>query len=237
MPATSTDEALAAASAAMVEGIDATSTVHVLLADSVRLLGADAGGILVRPEQSGLELLAASSHKAAELEIHQANIAAGPCFDAVETGAHIKALGMSEIERRWPDFASSMQTASFHGVHALPMTWHRRAFGGLNLFWRTPTELSEHDARTAQALADTCTLAIMQSNDGDAGARLTAGVRAALSGRVVIERAKGVLAYLNDIDMASAFVRLVQLSEESGRSLNATATDIVSSTYTRGDRT
>ena len=223
MPARSTSQALAAASAAMVGGVDAASTVHVLLADVVRLLGAATGGILVRADGDGLELLAAHSHAATELEIHQANSGSGPCFDAVKTGRHIKALGLSDIETRWPDFAPSMQAAGLGGVHAIPMTWHGRALGGLNLFWRTPTDLSGDEARTAQAFADTCTLAIMQSNDGDDDSALSSRVRAALSGRVTIERAKGILAYQRDLDMAGAFARLIQLSEESEQPLSTTA--------------
>ena len=232
MPARSKSQALAAASAAMVGGVDAASTVHVLLADVVRLLGADTGGILVRGDGDGLELLAAHSHEATELEVHQANSASGPCFDAVKMGRHIKALGFSDIESRWPDFAPSLRAAGFGGVHAIPMTWHGRALGGLNLFWHTPTELSEDEARTAQAFADSCTLAIMQSTDGDHDAVLNARVRAALSGRVTIERAKGILAQLNDLDMAGAFARLIELSEESEQPLSITAADLVATAYT-----
>ena len=233
MPARSTSQALAAASAAMVGGVDAASTLHVLLADVVRLLGADTGGILVRGDGDGLELLVAHSHEATELEIHQANSATGPCFDAVKMGRHIKALGFGEIESRWPDFAPRMRAAGFGGVHAIPMTWHGRALGGLNLFWRTPTELSEDDAGTARAFADTCTLAIMQSSDGDDDSALSSRVRAALSGRVAIERAKGILAQLHDLDMAGAFTRLIELSEQSERPLSATAADLITSTYSR----
>lgn len=227
MPARSTSQALAAASAAMVGGVDAASTVHVLLADVVRLLGADTGGILVRADGDRLELLAAHSHAADALEIHQANSSSGPCFDAVKTGKHITALGISDIESRWPDFAPSMEAAGFSAVHATPMTWHGRALGGVNLFFRTSTDLSEDDARVAQAFADTCTLAIMQSSEGDEDARLVAHVRAALSGRVAIERAKGVLAQLHDLDMAGAFIRLIQLSEESGQPLSTTANHLI----------
>jgi GAF domain-containing protein len=216
----------------MVDGVDAASTVHVLLADVVRLLGADTGGILVRGTGDGLELLAAHSHTATELEIHQANSASGPCFDAVKTGRHITALGLEDIARRWPDFAPSMRAAGFGGVHAIPMTWHGRALGGLNLFWRTPTDLSEDQARTAQAFADSCTLAIMQSSDGDEEAQLTSRVRAALSGRVAIERAKGVLAQLHDLDMAGAFARLIQRSEESEQPLSVTAAELLTNIQT-----
>ena len=216
----------------MVSGVDAASTVHVLLADVVRLLGADTGGILVRGNEQGLELLAADSHQAAQLEMHQANSASGPCFDVVKTGKQVKALGVDDVERRWPDFGPHMVATGFHGVHGFPMSWRGRVLGGLNLFWDTATDLSEDDTRTAQAFADTCTLAIMQSGESRDSAQLNAHLRAVLSGRVAIERAKGVLAQLHNIDMASAFRRLVQISEENAQPLSVTAAEVVGSVHT-----
>lgn len=231
MRAMSASQAFAAASAAMVSGVDASSTVHVLLADVVRLLGADTTGILVRGPGQGLELLAADSHQATQLELHQANSDSGPCFDVVKTGNQIDAVGADEVKQRWSDFGPHMIAAGFHTVHAFPMTWRGRVLGGLNIFWAKATELTEEDARTAQAFADTCTLAIMQSGEGDDSAELNTKLRAVLSARVAIERAKGVLAQLHDIDMASAFLRLIQISEETAQPLSVAAKEVIKSVH------
>ena len=58
MRTTSSGAAFAAASAAMVRGDDSTNTVHVLLADCLALLGADAAGVLIRLGEQEIELLA-----------------------------------------------------------------------------------------------------------------------------------------------------------------------------------
>ena len=65
---TTSGEAFAAANAAMVRGVDGASTVHVLLADCVELLGAATAGILVRVGDQHHELLASTSHEATALE-------------------------------------------------------------------------------------------------------------------------------------------------------------------------
>lgn len=52
---------------------------------------------------------------------------------------------------------------------------------------------------------------------------LLGNLRRALEGRVVVEQAKGVLAYQLDIDMAAAYDELLRRSERDGTSLTAAA--------------
>lgn len=231
MTATTSSEAFATASAAMVRGDDAASTIHVLIADCLSLLSADTAGILVRTGDEDLELLAASSHEATELELHQAHGKAGPCFDAVKTGNVVAADG-AEISRRWPEFGTTMYDAGFQAVHATPLRWHTHILGGLNLFWIEPVRLNETQVHTAQALGDICTLALMQTPEAGDLSRLDEHLRTALEARVVIERAKGVLAELDNLDMAGAFARLIQLSDQAQIPLTETATQIVNRTHT-----
>lgn len=232
MRSTDSGTALAAASAAMVRGVDGASTVHVLLADCVSLLGADAAGILVRPADHALELLAATSHHALELELYQSQLRSGPCVESIDSGRTVSASGDSDILQLWPTFGRAMSAAGFSSVHASPMQWHDTVVGGLNLFWRTDTALGPDDVRLAQAFADICTLALMQDHGADDPAAMAEKLRAALAGRVVIERAKGILAHTDDLEMDEAFARLVQLSEESSQPLAQVAATILRDTTT-----
>lgn len=234
MTATTTSEALAVASASMVRGVDATSTVYVLIRDCTHLLGMDSAGVLVRAGDDDLELLAATSHATTELELWQAHVNTGPCVEAVKTGRIVSVADDSELVRRWPDFGRAMIDAGLHGVHAVPMNWHGRAVGGLNLFSAASGTFDAESASTAQAFADVCTLAIVQGpNGGDDAQRMLDGLRSALQGRVLIERAKGVLGQLEGLDMPSAFDRLVHLSEESKMTLTETATVVTKRAFKR----
>jgi transcriptional regulator with GAF, ATPase, and Fis domain len=231
MTAVTSSEAFAAASAAMVRGDNAASTVHVLAADCISLLRAHTAGILIRTADDDLELLAATSHQATELELHQANNGSGPCFDAIKTGYAVAAAD-DEIQTRWPRFAVAMQKTGLCAVHAVPLRWHTRVLGGLNLFWTEPVWLNDEQAATAQAFGDICSLALMQAPAVPEAGQLDERLRAALESRVVIERAKGVLSQDEGLDMASAFQRLVQLSEAAQVPLTDTATMIVNQTFT-----
>ena len=99
--------------------------------------------------------------------------------------------------------------------------------GGVNLFWHVPKTLTSEENELAQAFADICTLALMQPRTPDDPAAVTETLVAALQGRVVIERAKGVLAQTEGLEMAEAFARLVQLSNDAAEPLADVAQGIL----------
>ena len=216
-------QAFAAANAAMVRGVDGASTIHVLLADCAELLGAETAGVLVRVGEHGLEMLAATSHRAIELELYQSQLHSGPCVETIDKGASVSVSGAEDVLARWPDFGPAMEEAGVLSVHAEPMRWHDRVLGGMNLFWSRERVLSREEAELARSFADICTLALMQARVENEPMVIAERVRAALAGRVVIERAKGVLAETEDVEMDEAFTLLVQRSREQGTPLSALA--------------
>jgi AmiR/NasT family two-component response regulator len=108
------------------------------------------------------------------------------------------------------------------------MRWHERVLGGLNLFWTSSRTLSHEERELAQAFADISTLALMQSSTADDLDSIAQRLRAALQGRVVIERAKGVLAQTDDLEMDEAFARLVEVSDQTARPLSQVAQEVLS---------
>lgn len=173
-----------------------------------------------------MELLAATSHQARNLELYQAQSHEGPCIETIEHGRSVEAAGEAELAARWPDLGRAMAAADFLTVHTSPMRWHDHAVGGVNLFWHEERRLAPHERELAQAFADICTLALMQPTTTDRES-VTQRLLAALQGRVDIERAKGVLAQTQDVDIADAFTLLVNRSKDTGRPLAEIA---------RGDR-
>src|SRR3546814_8704349 len=107
------------------------------------------------------------------------------------------------------------------------MRWHERVLDGLNLFWRTSRTPTQDQQDLAQAFADIATPALLQSPTADDPDAVAQRLRAALQGRVVIERAKGVLAQTNGIEMDEAFAQLVQVSDESARPLSQVAQEVL----------
>lgn len=215
-------QALAAVTSALLQDHDVTGLLAQLVQDSARFVPADAAGLLLRSDGDHLEFLSATSHRTTELEIYQAQGDEGPCVDVVRGGESVEAVGASAVEERWPRIGPEIVRAGFRSVFASPMRWHGQVIGGLNLFTVSDEPLDETARQLAQAFADVATLVIVQPLHVDED-DLLGNLRRALEGRVVVEQAKGVLAYQLGIGMADAYDELVRRSEQDGRTLTATA--------------
>jgi ANTAR domain-containing protein/GAF domain-containing protein len=227
MSATTLARAFADAARALVSEHDVAGTVTALLAACADLTSAEAAGVLIRSDDSGeLDLLAATSHQATELELYQRQRDLGPGPDTIRTGAQLVAGSPRELVDRWGDVGEAIVAAGYAGVHSSPLRWQDHTFGALNAFQRAPGHLDENSLRVAQAFADLATVVIVNSTDLSRNG-LDERIRVALESRVVIEQAKGVLADRHDVDMATAYHLLARLAEQEGSTLTSTATAVV----------
>ena len=232
MTARTSAQALADVASALVEDHEITGLLARLVSDCAQLLPADAAALLVRTADGGFELLSATSHRGDELELYQAQRETGPCVDAARTREPSSTVGRTQIVARWADVGREIVDAGFGSVHAFPMHWRGHAIGCLNLFGVAEVELSPASTVLAQSFADFATLAIVQPvalGDDDLAERITA----ALEGRVVVEQAKGVLAYQLGLDMAAAYDELLARSTVNGTTLAQVAQNVVRSAHAR----
>lgn len=211
---------LSTAAAAMVSAdSDVSDGLATLLAGACEVLQAGAVAVLVEFEGS-LELLSASSHGAADLEIQQAQLDEGPCIEAMEMCADVVVSGADAIRARWPRVGPLIVDAGYHSVWAAPMRWHGKCFGGLNMFFGDGIAPGAH-GEAPRALADAATMLIVSSRITHG--HLTTDLRQALAERALIEQAKGALSYVRSEDMASSYRSLRQVALEEGISLRAAA--------------
>ena len=182
--------------------------------------------ILRRLGQDHLELLAATSHRAEELELYQIQLEEGPCFEAVETGAAASATGIAVIEQRWPAVARHFSRAGFASAHATPLIWQGDTIGALNLFWADEEPDSSDVGKLIQGFTDMATLTIVHGSDVPIGAVLQR-IRGALGERMIVEQAKGVLAHERNLGQAEAFSVLMDIAAAADEPLTLTASTIV----------
>lgn len=213
-------DVLADATTMTVEGgADVTGAVSRVLDGSLDVLGVAASAVLVRTDQ-GLELLAATSHRVADLEIHQVQHDEGPCVDAVSLAAEVDEDGREAILTRWPTAGRAVVEAGYTSVHAVPLVWRGRCFGALSSFGSRAVP-STADPAGRRLLGHALTLVIAAAAVGEEV--IGAGITRALADRAVVEQAKGALAELRGLDMAAAYDALAELARTEGLGMGSAA--------------
>lgn len=187
---------------------DLDDFLRMLANRCVRLVGADAAGLLLIDHDGQLQAVGASGEHAESLERCELRDDAGPGLDCCRGGEPVVVPDLTVAVTRWPGFAEETLAAGFTAVHAMPMRWRAQVIGALTLFRAEPGELEKVDARVAQAMADIATIGISQARAVRQQEELAGQLQHALDSRVVIEQAKGVLAERMGLGMAAAFEAL-----------------------------
>ena len=211
----------------LVADYDVVDLLDQLVEASMRLLDVSAVGLLLDDQKGHLALVASSSEGTRLLEIFQLQSNEGPCLDCVRTGAAVASGDLEADLDRWPLFVPEALAAGFRSVTAVPLRLREQTIGGLNMFSRAATLLADDDRELAQALADVATIGILQQRSAHRTSVLAEQLQHALSSRVVIEQAKGVLAERDQVSMDVAFARLRKHARDHNLKLGDVALAVV----------
>ena len=107
------------------------------------------------------------------------------------------------------------------------MRLRAETIGALNLFRLAPGRLSEADLGIGQAMADVATVGLIQERALAASELLATQLQTALSSRVQLEQAKGILAQRTDLPMAQAFQLMRDYARHGGHRLSDVAAQII----------
>ncbi|MGW7151040.1 GAF and ANTAR domain-containing protein, partial [Streptomyces sp. NPDC054855] len=196
----------------LVDDFDLIDFLHQLCDRCNDLLDVSAVGVMLADPAGGLQLIAASDEHTRLLELFALQADQGPCVECHRTGTARFNITLTSPAQTaaFPLFAQRARQAGYATTHALPMRLRQKVVGAMNLFDSRDQKLSDADARVAQALADVATIAILQHRTVVHGNIERAQLRAALSSRIVIEQAKGILAERWQSTLDEAFDALRQ---------------------------
>jgi hypothetical protein len=183
--------------------------------------------MLVDP--TGLLRVAASSNEEVRLlELFELQNEDGPCLECFVSGRAVEAGDLLEAERdRWPGFGRAATASGFRSVVALPLRLREETIGALNLFRIEPGALESQDRSLAQAMADVATIGILQERGSQRREVLARQLQEALSSRIVIEQAKGVIAERQGVHVDAAFELLRAWARSHGEPLSEVARLVV----------
>jgi len=211
----------------LVADYDVVDLLHTLVEKCAALLEASAAGIILSDGDGVLEVVASTNERSRLVEILQLRAGSGPCVESFSTG---KAVAVADIERTgdtWPKFREGALALGFASMHAVPLRLRATTIGSLNLFWDRTGGLSIGDTNTVQALADVATIGILQERTIRESDIVRQQLQHALSSRVLIEQAKGVVAYTHGVHMGDAFDIIRSHARANGLPLADVAEQIV----------
>ena len=207
----------------LVEDYNVVDLLTGLADRCVSLLGVSAAGVMLVSPAGSLGLVASSSEAMRLLELFELQQQEGPCLDAFRTGEPVGHENLDAGSGRWPSFCAAALRAGFASASALPLRLREVTLGALNLLSVTRAPMDEADVIVARAFADLATLSIVQYRASAEATSLNEQLSGALTSRIVIEQAKGVISERADVDLAQAFSRLRAYARNSNLRLTDVA--------------
>ncbi|WP_236794488.1 GAF and ANTAR domain-containing protein [Amycolatopsis sp. GM8] len=183
---------------------DEARCLELLAGHSAALLDVDAAGVLLSGPDGELSEVAASCETVRLLQLLQLRFHDGPAVIGFRTRGPVHVPDLNEA-RHWETFRTTALRAGFCAVHVIPLCRHTDGLGALTLFRKRPGPLSREDTTVATALSTVVTAAILDRRALGAAEVRTSQLQTALTTRIVIEQAKGVLAERHELNPEQAF--------------------------------
>ncbi len=212
----------------LVDDFDVLDFLHSLATHCIALLDVDEAGLMLADGSGRLVVAASSTEQVRLLELFEVQNDEGPCLDCYASGEPVLVEDLAADQPpTWPRFGAEATAAGFRSVVALPLRLRNETIGALNLFRADPGPLVERDRSLAQALADVATIGILQERGSSRRELLARQLQEALSSRIVIEQAKGVLAERAGVHVDAAFQLLRGYARSHGLQLSEVARQVV----------
>jgi GAF domain/ANTAR domain len=216
----------------LLDDFDVVDLLTELTERCAQLLDVEAAGLLLVDPLEQLRLLAATSGETRELELFQLQADEGPCVECYSSGQPVSVAELQAEADRWPRFVPAALHAGFASVHAVPMRAAGTVMGALGLFGGRPGALSDADLLVAQTLAHIASVAILQEHP-PTPATVMPQLRNALTSRILVEQAKGLLREILDVSVEEAFTLLRSYARANGEHLTDVARRLMTDRHSR----
>ncbi|KAA0921228.1 GAF and ANTAR domain-containing protein [Streptomyces apricus] len=217
----------------LTDDFDVIDFLHRLSTRCVELLDVQATGIMIVDEHDELQLIAASDETTRLLELFALQHDQGPCVRCYRSGQAQLNIDLTSRTATlgFGPFAAQARTAGFTVTHALPMKLRHQVIGAVNLFDTRPGLLSDSDLQIGQAVADVATIALLQQRTLETSHLEKAQLQAALTSRVIIEQAKGILSERYGLSLDASFDTMRTYARPRKMRLTELARQVIDNTF------
>lgn len=199
------------------------------LADTCASVLQTSTAVRLLPSLTGDPGLVAHSGTAARLiDLAQLRPVSGPTARTLESGQPASVAQLGDLGAESTEFREVALAAGIRSIHAFPLCSRGSLIGALTLLREEPGELMPETSSIAQALADAAAIGIAHERARRESDLTQQRLQHALSSRVVIEQAKGVIAQKHGVDMLTAFNVLREYARRNNRGLSDVAEHVVS---------
>lgn len=190
---------------ALVGEVPAGEWLRRLTGHCVDLFSGVGCAVLLTDARESPQLSAASPETAETLALLELPHEQGPGGDCVRTGQPVWSGDLAADAGRWPRWAPPAVARGVRSVHATPLRTADTAIGALTLFGAARGCVPDGDRRVVRALADAATLTVLQQRHTAHTVQVNTQLQTALSSRVRIEQAKGIIAQASAVSVDEAF--------------------------------
>lgn len=225
-PSMSRQRAFACALVDLAEIPDTPDPVEEMLQRLVthcaQLVGVEASVLLICGD--GVRIPAASSARSWHAD--RAQQQHGPSLDCARTATPIDIPILDRCKDRWPDYFREVEHLGFRAVHAMPLR-SQAVQGAFTLYGADADRFDAENRALAQALAVAATTTLDQHHHQQQADLRIEQLQHALTSRIVIEQAKGVLVGRDGMNPEEAFRTLRGHARSHRRSLRQLASEVV----------
>lgn len=196
----------------------------------VELLDASAAGVIF--DGAGTPAFAAGGHpRDLALGLLGAQHNGGPCVESLGTGQPVPPvrLAADEPARRWPEFTALARRHGIGVTYAVPLRQRDTLLGALNVFMpeNSQSPCADGELRVAQAIAAAAAVGLHNHRAYTEYRTLATQLQGALTSRIRIEQAKGILAERWHTGMDEAFDALRRYARRERLVMDLVATEVI----------
>jgi GAF domain-containing protein len=190
------------------------------------MFAVDGAGLMLADESQHLRSVAASDDRFAHLEDLQVRHQEGPCIEAFDTKELVGATDL-EQDHRWPLFCEGALKREVRAVLASPLPYNQDAVGVVAVLSERSRPWSPANELALLAFTDLAALLIASIIQGERQTELAGQLQGALSSRMVIEQAKGILMGTRGISARAAYEQLRARARSERRKLAEICAEVV----------
>ncbi|WP_280266156.1 GAF and ANTAR domain-containing protein [Nocardia wallacei] len=164
-----------------------------------------AGAAVILLADGRCEVAGAIPEELSEVAVTQQDCARGPGVDAMRDGEPVAVADVRRDWGRWPEYASAAVRHGMSAMVEIPMQLGETRLGALGLYSPVRREWTAEDLSIGTLLAGLAAGHLLTADRLHRQQRLTDQLQHALTSRIVVEQAKGVIAGARRIGPDAAY--------------------------------